>query len=151
MSKFTSSSMLLCTWSTNEIHPANPINRAGNTLLTDSHKIIHPVLGQTHTKLYTLFRIERSKTISCPAAHLLIRPYKEVSQVLPPPFCNFNSQLFLVFPRIISFLVSVTDGCNTIQYNIFLLILPEGLFRINLQYVYIIKLRLMRYMFLIYK
>ena len=30
----------------------------------------------------------------------------------------------------------------TIQYNTFLLILPEGLFRINLQYVYIIQLRL---------
>ena len=39
----------------------------------------------------------------------------------------------------------------TIQYNTFLLILPEGLFRINLQYVYIIQLRLMIYMFLIYK
>ena len=38
------------------------------------------------------------------------------------------------------------------QYNtILLLILPEGLFRINLQYVYIIQLRLMIYMFLIYK
>ena len=41
---------------------------------------------------------------------------------------------------------------NKIQYNtIPLLILPEGLLRINLQYVYIIQLRLMIYMFLIYK
>ena len=32
-----------------------------------------------------------------------------------------------------------------------LLILPEGLLRINVQYVYIIQLRLMIYMFLIYK
>ena len=32
-----------------------------------------------------------------------------------------------------------------------LLILPEGLLRINLQYVYIIQLRLMIHMFLIYK
>ena len=38
------------------------------------------------------------------------------------------------------------------QYNtILLLILPEGLFRMNLQYVYIIQLRLMIYMLLIYK
>ena len=41
---------------------------------------------------------------------------------------------------------------NKIKYNtIPLLILPEGLFRIYLQYVYIIQLRLTIYMFLIYK
>ena len=30
-----------------------------------------PCLGQTSAKLYTLFRTERSKSIPCPAAHLL--------------------------------------------------------------------------------
>ena len=41
---------------------------------------------------------------------------------------------------------------NKIQYNtIPLLILPEGLLRINVQYVYIIQLILMIYVFLIYK
>ena len=126
----------------------------GNTLLMDSHKIIHPVLGQTHTKLYTLFRIERSKTISCPAAHLLIghiRKYlrccHRCSVTLTPNY-SWSSLASLV-----SWSVLRTGAIqyNTIQYNIFLLILPEGLFRINLQYVYIIKLRLMRYMLLIYK
>ena len=54
--------------------------------------------------------------------------------------------------------INVTDTICTmktvhrVQYNtIILLILPEGLFRINLQYVYIIQLKLMVYMFLIYK
>ena len=54
--------------------------------------------------------------------------------------------------------IKVTDTICTmktvhrVQYNtIILLILPEGLFRINLQYVYIIQLKLMVYMFLIYK
>ena len=41
---------------------------------------------------------------------------------------------------------SIFLDAGSVQYNtILLLILPEGLFRINLQYVYIIQLRLMIY------
>ena len=42
-SKFTLQSLLLHTWSTNNIYVTNQINRSGNTLLIDSHEIINPV------------------------------------------------------------------------------------------------------------
>ena len=42
-----------------KIHLGSRINSAGCTLLTDSHKIIYPVLGQNHTKLNTLLRTDR--------------------------------------------------------------------------------------------
>ena len=42
-----------------------------------------PCLGKTHTKLYTLFRTERSKPIPCPVAHPLIGHITE--SPLPPP------------------------------------------------------------------
>ena len=66
LSKFTLKSLLLYTWRTNKSHQANQINRAGNTLFIitlirtddDWRKILYPV-----------FRIERAKTIPCPAAH----------------------------------------------------------------------------------
>ena len=81
LSKFTLKSLLLYTWRTNKSHQANQINRAGNTLFiitlirtdVDWLKILYPV-----------FRIERAKTIPCPAAHPridhIIRDYP-----LPPP------------------------------------------------------------------
>ena len=44
-----------------------------------------PCLGQTRTKLHTLFRTEKSKTIPCPAAHPRIgnlrREYPPPSQI----------------------------------------------------------------------
>ena len=36
-----------------------------------------PFLGQTRAKLYSLFGIERSKTIPCPTAHPLIGHIRE--------------------------------------------------------------------------
>ena len=41
-----------------------------------------PCLGQTRTKLHTLFRTERSKTIPCPAAHSRIG---NLRREYPPP------------------------------------------------------------------
>ena len=49
------------------------INRADNTLMTDS----------PGTKLYTLFRTERTKTKPCPAAHPRICNIRELPLGLP--------------------------------------------------------------------
>ena len=47
--------MLLLTWRTNKIHLANEINRAGNTLLTETQDYI-PRLGQRRQKPYSVQR-----------------------------------------------------------------------------------------------
>ena len=48
---------------------ANQINRADNTMLTDSRQNYIPCLVQSHTKLVTLFSTEKSKTTPRPATH----------------------------------------------------------------------------------
>ena len=81
LSKFTLKSLLLYTWRTNKSHQANQINRAGNTLFiitlirtdVDWLKILYPV-----------FRIERAKTIPCPAAHPRIDHIIRDYPLLPP-------------------------------------------------------------------
>ena len=52
----------LHTWSTKKFHLGYQINRAGNTLLTDSHNVIYP------DRLMTLFKTERTENHG-PAAH----------------------------------------------------------------------------------
>ena len=61
------------TWDTNKFHPVyNKDRRTRNCI---------PFLGQTRAKLYSLFGIERSKTIPCPTAHPRIGHIREY----PPP------------------------------------------------------------------
>ena len=43
MEQITVTQLLLYTWRTNKIHLGHQINRAGNTLLTESYEIIYAV------------------------------------------------------------------------------------------------------------
>ena len=60
----------LHTWSTKKFHLGYQINRAGNTLLTDSHNVIYP------DRLMTLFKTERTENHG-PAAHPCISHIRE--------------------------------------------------------------------------
>ena len=59
----------LYTWTTNKIHLENQINPCKQYPVDRLTRNCIPCLGQTHTRLYTLFRTERSKTIPGVAAH----------------------------------------------------------------------------------
>ena len=63
----------VCIWSTHKFHQPTQIDRVGNTLSLMKKADPH--------ELFTLFRIERSKTLPCLAAHMSTssyRPYKGV-------------------------------------------------------------------------
>ena len=62
----------LYTWTTNKIHLANQINPCRQYPVDWLTRNCIPSLEQTHTRLYTLFRTERSKTIPCPEARPLM-------------------------------------------------------------------------------
>ena len=59
----------LYTWTTNKTHLANHVNPYRQYPVDRLTRSCIPCLGQIHTRLYTLFRTERSKTILCPEAH----------------------------------------------------------------------------------
>ena len=58
----------LYTWTANKIYLSNQINPCRQYPVDRLTRNCIPCLGQTHTKLYTLFRTERSKTIPCLAS-----------------------------------------------------------------------------------
>ena len=62
----------LHTWSTKKLHLGYQINRAGNTLLTDSHNIAYP------DRLMALFKTERTENHGLPSGTSLYKPYKGV-------------------------------------------------------------------------
>ena len=62
----------LHTWSTKKLHLGYQINRAGNTLLTDSHNIAYP------DRLMTLFKTERTENHGLPSGTSMYKPYKGV-------------------------------------------------------------------------
>ena len=66
-----------------------------------------PCLGKTHTKLYTLFRTERSKPIPCPVAHPLIGHITE--SPLPPPPLRSRASIN-VFSPVLDFLANWFSG-----------------------------------------